>query len=241
MSKQWPSTIKKALYSAAAGLALIAAYDLAHGQETLDTYQFSREAQQGSAITPVNVNLMGKDPNLVYLGSYLVNSQGGCNGCHTCPSFSGTNPFAVGGPGLPPAPGRGGVAPTPPSPPTPPSRGNTPGLAQAPTPVNANFFLGGGTPFPNGGKPFQGAVAVLTAPNLTPDSNGLPGGLTYADFKNAMVNGTVSTKPGHVLLVMPWPTFRNLYENDLQAIYQYLSAIPPAQSGSCSGPAQTGP
>jgi hypothetical protein len=231
MSKQSASAIKKSLYSAAAGLALIAAYDLARGQETLDTYQYSREAQQGKAITPVNVNLMGKDANLVYLGSYLVNAKGGCNGCHTCPSFSGTNPFAVGGSGLPP--GRGGP------PATPPGRGAAPGLAQPPTPVNANFFLGGGTPFLNGGKPFQGAV--LTAPNLTPNSEGLPGGLTYDDFKNAMVNGTVSTKPGHVLLVMPWPTFRNLYENDLQAIYQYLSAIPPAQSGSCSGPSQTGP
>ena len=108
------------------------------------------------------------------------------------------------------------------------------------TPVNANFFLGGGTPFPSApGKSAKGGV--VTSPNITPDSNGLPGGLSYDDFKSAMQNGTVSTQPGHVLQVMPWPTLHNLYENDLVAIYQYLSAIPPAQSGTCTGAGQTGP
>lgn len=55
--------------------------------------------------------------------------------------------------------------------------------------------------------------------------------MTYDDFKNAMQNGEVSRKPGHVLQVMPWPVYRKLYENDLNAIYQYLTAIPPAQLG----------
>ena len=28
------------------------------------------------------------------LGSYIVNAQGGCNDCHTCPSYTpGHNPF----------------------------------------------------------------------------------------------------------------------------------------------------
>jgi hypothetical protein len=85
--------------------------------------------------------------------------------------------------------------------------------------------------------PFQG---VLAGTNLTPDSSGQPGGLTYDDFKEAMQNGAVSSKPGHVLQVMPWPEFRNLYENDLVAIYEYLSAIPPAQPGLCSKPGETG-
>lgn len=233
MSKPWPSTIRKAVYSLVAGVAVVAAYDLALAQESLDSYQYSREAQQGRQITPVKVNLMGKDPNLVYLGSYLVNAQGGCNGCHTCPSFSGVNPFVSGGSGLP-------VGPLPGAPPVPALiAGAQPSPPQAPTPVNTNYFLGGGTPFPNAGRSFQGGL--LTAPNLTPDSNGRPGGLTYADFKSAMVNGTVSAQPGHVLLVMPWPTLRNLYENDLQAIYQYLSAIPPARSGVCSGPSTSTP
>jgi len=107
-------------------------------------------------------------------------------------------------------------------------------------PVNAANYLAGGTIFPGRGAPAKGSV--LTAPNLTPDSSGLPGGMTYDDFKNAMQNGVVSSKPGHVLQVMPWPMFRNLYENDLVAIYQYLSAIPSAQpGGACTNPGQAAP
>jgi hypothetical protein len=48
---------------------------------------------QGFAIAPVPLNLNGLDRTLVGLGSYLVNAAGGCNDCHTNPSFIG-NPFA---------------------------------------------------------------------------------------------------------------------------------------------------
>ncbi|MEO8429580.1 MAG: hypothetical protein ABI651_21005, partial [Verrucomicrobiota bacterium] len=48
--------------------------------------------QKGFAIAPVTLDLRGKDPALVGLGSYIVNTQGGCNDCHTAPS-----PFAPGG------------------------------------------------------------------------------------------------------------------------------------------------
>src|SRR5215831_4609781 len=51
--------------------------------------------QQGFAITPVSLNLTGKNRALVGLGSYLVNAVGGCNDCHTCPSYA-VNPFAPG-------------------------------------------------------------------------------------------------------------------------------------------------
>jgi hypothetical protein len=38
--------------------------------------------------------LEDKDLELVGLGSYIVNAQGGCNDCHTCPSYvPGHNPF----------------------------------------------------------------------------------------------------------------------------------------------------
>ena len=29
------------------------------------------------------------------------------------------------------------------------------------------------------------------------------------------------------LQVMPWPAFRNLTDEDIRAIYEYLSALPP--------------
>jgi hypothetical protein len=37
----------------------------------------------GYQIAPVPLNLRGKNPDLVGLGSFLVNSIGDCNGCHT--------------------------------------------------------------------------------------------------------------------------------------------------------------
>jgi hypothetical protein len=52
------------------------------------------EVQTGLRICPVKLNLKDKDPELVGLGSYIVNAQGGCNDCHTCPSYRpGHNPF----------------------------------------------------------------------------------------------------------------------------------------------------
>lgn len=48
---------------------------------------------QGYAIAPVKLNMEGKDPVLVGLGSYIVNSVG-CNDCHTNPSYmDGNDPF----------------------------------------------------------------------------------------------------------------------------------------------------
>jgi hypothetical protein len=63
------------------------------------------EVEIGFAISPIqlsSIDLKGKDPELVGLGSYIVNAQGGCNDCHTCPSYDpspypghpkGHNPF----------------------------------------------------------------------------------------------------------------------------------------------------
>jgi hypothetical protein len=48
----------------------------------------------GYRINPVELNLRGKNRVLVGLGSYLVNAGGGCNDCHTHPSFAiGGDPF----------------------------------------------------------------------------------------------------------------------------------------------------
>ncbi|HEY7302933.1 MAG TPA: hypothetical protein VH601_02375 [Bryobacteraceae bacterium] len=185
---------------------------LASGQETQDAYKLGRDAQQGKKINPVPLNLQGRSAQRAYLGSYLVNGHGGCNSCHTCPAYKASNPYKLGGSALPPA--------------------------DDPGPINTANFMAGGTPFPGRGTPFQGST--LTSPNLTPDSSGRPGGMTFEDFRNAMQNGEVSKKPGHVLLVMPWPVYRHLYDNDLRAIYAYLSSIPSASPGTCTGDGQTG-
>ena len=49
---------------------------------------------RGFQISPVRLNLRGKDRNMVGLGSYIVNAQGGCNDCHTNPPFApGGDPY----------------------------------------------------------------------------------------------------------------------------------------------------
>jgi hypothetical protein len=50
--------------------------------------------QAGLAIAPPGLNLAGKNRAWVAEGSYLVNAVGGCNDCHTNPSYAaGHNPF----------------------------------------------------------------------------------------------------------------------------------------------------
>ena len=52
--------------------------------------------QIGLQIAPVPLDMNGKNPALVGLGSYIVNAQADCNGCHFAPPSSyasGGNPF----------------------------------------------------------------------------------------------------------------------------------------------------
>ena len=50
--------------------------------------------QIGATINPVTLKIGSKDPDTVYLGSYIVNAVGICNECHTSPSYAaGGNPF----------------------------------------------------------------------------------------------------------------------------------------------------
>ncbi len=52
------------------------------------------QVERGLAIAPVPLNLEGKDRILVGYGSYFVNAAGGCNDCHTNPSYApGGDPF----------------------------------------------------------------------------------------------------------------------------------------------------
>jgi hypothetical protein len=62
------------------------ALHLASAQESLDSWKLTRKLAQGRETAPVSLNLEGRDSQLVYLGSFIVNSQG-CNSCHTCPSL----------------------------------------------------------------------------------------------------------------------------------------------------------
>lgn len=143
---------------------------------------------QGFRISPVRLVVRNRNHDLLGLGSYLVNAVGGCNDCHTNPSYAaGHDPFQG-----------------------------------QPKQVNAAHFLAGGQQF----GPF-------TSANITPDENGLPAGLTLAGFKNVIRTGHDPDPAGHGLLqVMPWPTYQNMTDNDLRAIYEYLRSIPHAEPGT---------
>jgi hypothetical protein len=204
-------------------------------------------AQIGLSIAPVTLNLIGKDPTLVGLGSFIVNAQADCNGCHTSSptggEFGGSN------------------------------NSNNPYLLfpnHAPWKAQPQYYLGGGQNFgPAGPGVSSGPYAagpgngpLIITRNLTPDYTGLPeGGHTLQQFMNIMKtghdydqlhlncgavndNGKVVTtncyytpnQPagapsggevnGAVLQVMPWPAFNNLTDYQLTAIWTYLGAIP---------------
>jgi len=68
-----------------------------HGHGMGPDQNSESKVKQGFAIAPVPLNLEGKNRAWVGLGSYIVNAQGGCNDCHTCPPFAeGHDPYAGG-------------------------------------------------------------------------------------------------------------------------------------------------
>ena len=173
--------------------------------------------QIGFEIAPVPLNLAGKQRSLVGLGSYIVNAQSDCNGCHSAgppTEFTASgNPYQ-----LPP-------------------------VFSGKKQVNPATYLGGGRDF--GPYPGPSSLLHIISRNLTPDKTGLAeGGRTFAEFLQIMRTGTdldhlhptctgtptasCLTFPfnGDLLQIMPWPGLQNLTDQDLQAIYQYLSAIP---------------
>ena len=183
----------------------------------------------GFAIAPVQLNLEGKNPALVGLGSYIVNTEG-CNDCHSA------------GPPTQYAPGGN------------PYLGQ-PKVVNTKTYLGGgrNFgkvFLGpGGLP----GIAGPNAPPIISR-NLTPapdNKTGLPGGdITLDKFLTIMTTGkdfdnlhpncsaivivncfAVNDPPtpsvdGGLLQVMPWPNFKDLKDRELRAIYEYLKAVP---------------
>ena len=192
--------------------------------------------QQGFDASPIpkhELNLKGKNPYLVGLGSYLT-FAGDCVGCHSFPRF-----LPVGAPGSNPAYG------------DPFSPGATPQTVDGQLKANFNtrHFMAGGRCF-----------GSIQARNLTPDNTGRPRGLSEKDFIEVMRTGKdiscertaagnpplYGASPGtpdrvcelgprglggydpNKLQTMPWVTYHNLTDRDLKAIYAYLSALPQA-------------
>ncbi|MBZ5621346.1 MAG: hypothetical protein LAQ69_21850 [Acidobacteriia bacterium] len=207
--------VKPAGALAAFGLIGFAAMSIISPRVQADS---NSDVQIGFAIAPVQLNLKGKNPALVGKGSYIVNAKADCNGCH--------NSLDLGGEW---------------------AAGHNPYFGQ-PKMVNAKGYLGGGSPF--GPFPGQGIGGVgpliIYSRNLTPDASGLPeGGHTFQEFLTIFrtghdfdlahpacptlgAAGCIASPPfnASLLQVMPWPVYSNMSDDDLQAVYEYLSAIP---------------
>ena len=89
--------------------------------------------------------------------------------------------------------------------------------------ADAGEYLGGGRPF----------GPVVSSRNLTPDFAGLPAGLTLEQFKQVLLSGTdfKNLPPPGALVVMPWPAYQHGTDRWMEAIYEYLKAIPCVEGG----------
>ena len=185
-----------------------------------DHDQDESKVEIGFAIAPVPLHFDRRDRRLVGLGSYIVNAQMDCNGCHSqgpkTEYIGPGNPYLL-------------------SPPHGPYSGTKI--------VNPATYLGGGRDFGPFGS--QGELLHLYSRNLTPDKTGRPeGGRSFEEFLTILrtgkdydqihlnctgaPDGNCLLPPfnGELLQVMPWPVHQNLTDHDIRAIYEYLSSIP---------------
>ena len=204
-----PSQRTKIVVVAALALAGLAA-TLANGQGSIEeSGRNAAKVRKGFAIAPVPLNLDGKNPNLVGLGSYIVNAQGGCADCHTSSNAEtfagGGNPYFSQPKKVNPANYLGG--------------GNDFGPFVTLPHLYSRNLTPDKTGLPVAGMSFNDFLNVMRTgadvdhlhPNCSPKltTNCLP-----PPFN------------GDLLQVMPWPIYQEMDDYDLLAIYQYLSAIP---------------
>lgn len=239
----------------ALGVALAGALNTPSGVQAQGVGDSEEELVHiGYAITPVPLNLEGKNweqRRLVGLGSFIVNAQADCNGCHTGgapPNFNyanNGNPYFLNQPL--------GTK----TDPTVYLAGGSPFGQAVPSSAAVGGFPPGSIPssYPPDGYPidpttgFPYAGPVIISRNLTPDKNGRPEGHTLSEFREILRTGKdfdnihptclSDTDPnialgicvpppvdGSKLQVMPWPLLHNMTDHQIEAIYEYLSTIP---------------
>ncbi len=182
----------------------------------------------GWRIAPPFLNTQGKNPALVGLGSYIVNAQADCNGCHGSDPANEyvftKNPYFL--------------------------------SSNEPAEYNEATYLNGGQNFGPVGpgivkdvnSPLYAGPGLgpnIITRNLTPDHTGKPEGgngldrfikimRTGHDFDKLHLNcgGNVTDNcylppvNGALLQVMPWPLYRHMTDRQLTAIWTYLSTVP---------------
>jgi hypothetical protein len=205
---------------ALAALALIASWGmstrvtrvLANDDKDRDREREESRIQIGFQIAPIHLNLSGKNLALVGLGSYIVNAQSGCNGCHN------------------PGPGGNEFLPS----------GNP--YFGLPKQINRATYLGGGRNFGPLMPGSANIISRNLTPDKTGRPVGgdtlaeftqiMRTGADPDQLHPTCPVGTVNTgcvpKPfdGNLLQIMPWTAYQDMTDRDLKAIYEYLSAIP---------------
>src|SRR5467141_2039550 len=168
--------------------------------------------QRGFEIAPVPLNLNGKNRALVGLGSYIVNGQGDCNGCHNAGPATeflpGGNPYFGQPEKINPATYLGGGRDFGPFP-----------APNSPLHIISRNLTPDRIGLPEGGNTFAEFVQIIRTgkdfDHLHPTCTGTPNsGCVPFPFN------------GDLLQIMPWPVYKNMTDHDLRAIYEYLSAIP---------------
>ncbi len=175
-----------------------------------DDDENNAKIQIGFQVAPVELNLHGKDRELVGLGSYLVNVVAGCNGCHSAGPQTeyapGGNPFGGQSAVVNKATYLGGGR----------DFGSLiPGSAD----IVSRNLTPDKTGMPEGGHSFADFLKIMRTgvdlDQLHPTCTGAPNsGCVPPPFN------------GSLLQIMPWPEFHNMTSHDLRAIYEYLSAVP---------------
>jgi hypothetical protein len=206
----------------------------------------------GFKIAPVPLNLEGKDRDMVGLGSYLVNAIGDCNGCHSSgsaplgiyPYVTGNNPYFSQPEKIDPTVYlSGGASFGTVGTPTGPNNYSGPAIiARNLTPDKTGRAEGGHTlaefkRMLRHGKDFDHIHPTCTADQLAEIQNG---GTAVCIPTGPIVFGpgqSYNNIPnGDLLQVMPWPTFSKLSDHEIEAIYEYLSAIPCIDNSTSTPP-----
>ena len=192
------------------GMLTTSRHGLAAGQNAVNDEE--SEIRIGFAIAPVPLNLAGKNRALVGLGSYIVNSQGDCDGCHSAGPATqfapAGNPYFGQPTVINPATYLGGGR----------DFGPFPGPGLFPHIISRNLTPDK-TGRPEGGRTLGQFVEIMRTgvdlDHLHPTCTGAP-------------DGTCLPPPfdGDLLQIMPWPIFHNMTNHDLRAIYEYLRAVP---------------
>ncbi|HLO00499.1 MAG TPA: hypothetical protein VK208_18720 [Pyrinomonadaceae bacterium] len=174
-----------------------------HGEESF--------VRLGLEISPVPLNLAGKNRDLVGLGSYIVNAHAACNDCHSpgpaVEYVNGGNPYFGQPKKVNPDVYLGGGQDFGPL---------IPGSAH----IISRNLTPDKTGRPEGGRSFAEFREIL--------KTGIDLDHLHPTCADGMVNESCVPPPfdGNLLQVMTWPTLQNMSDRDIRAIYEYLSAIP---------------